>query len=242
MGSIRPSAGRRRRRPRPGRATEAAADPSRTAATDGAAIQRIRGPGAQARQAGGRAQIIPFLMCRRAAATDSDPRQGGSGEVFPPCSVAQQPEFTRLGSVRPVVISPAEWLLLAGRLSRDSGDYSVTTWITRRPDGGRLGKEIGPWLRSFRVGQVAQAAAGRDCCAQQCLVACLGPGAVGEGPGRAWAHQARPGAASFSPLRRGVTGAARGGPRRSAASRPRSAAAMAPDPRADAARSRQSQC
>jgi hypothetical protein len=48
--------------------------PSRTAATDGAAIQRIRGPGAQARQAGGRAQIIPFRMCRQAAATDSDPR------------------------------------------------------------------------------------------------------------------------------------------------------------------------
>ena len=51
--------------------------PSRTAATDGAAVQRIRGPGAQARQAGGRAhvdQIIPFRMCRQAAATDSDPR------------------------------------------------------------------------------------------------------------------------------------------------------------------------
>jgi len=47
--------------------------PSRTAATDGAAIQRIRGPDAQARQAGGRVQIIPFRMCRQAAATDSDP-------------------------------------------------------------------------------------------------------------------------------------------------------------------------
>jgi hypothetical protein len=57
------------------------------------------------------------------------------------------------------VISPAEWLLLAGRLSRDSGAYSVTTWVTRRPDSGRLGKEIGSWLRSFRVGHVAQAAA-----------------------------------------------------------------------------------
>jgi hypothetical protein len=43
-----------------GRANAAAADPSRIAATDGGAIQRIRGPGAQARQAAGRAQIIPF--------------------------------------------------------------------------------------------------------------------------------------------------------------------------------------
>jgi hypothetical protein len=41
---------------------------------------------------------------------------------------------------------PAEWLLLAGRLSRDSGDYSVTTWVTRLSDGGRLGMEIGPSL------------------------------------------------------------------------------------------------
>jgi len=69
-------------------------------------------------------------------------------------------------------------LLLADRLSRDSGDYSVTMWVTRRPDGGDLGKEIGPWLRSFRVGHVAQATAGRDWCAQECLMAYLGPGAL----------------------------------------------------------------
>ena len=56
-------------------ATAAAAEPSRTAATDGAAIQRIRGPGAQARaRRVARAQIIHFRMCRQAAATDRDPR------------------------------------------------------------------------------------------------------------------------------------------------------------------------
>lgn len=226
---------------RPG--TAVAADPSRTAATDGVAIQRIRSPGTQARQAAGRAQIIPFgCTAGRQPPTATLAPNDGSGEVFPPCSVTQRREFTRLGSSWPVVISPAEWLLLAGRLSRDSGAYSVTTWVTRRPDGGRLGKEIGSWLRSFRVGHVAQAAADPDWCAQGCLTACPGRGSVGEGPDRAWAHQARPGAASFSPLRRGVTGAARGGPRRSPASRSRSPAAMAPGPRADAARSRQSQC
>jgi hypothetical protein len=54
----------------------AAAEPEPVAkwAADGTAIQRIRGPDAQARQAGGRAQIIPFRMCRQAAATDSGPR------------------------------------------------------------------------------------------------------------------------------------------------------------------------
>ena len=80
-------------------------------------------------------------------------------------------EFTRLGSSWPVVISLPEWLLLAGRLSRDSGAYSVTTWVTLRSDSGRLGKEIGSWLRPFRVGHVAQAAADRDWCAQECLMA-----------------------------------------------------------------------
>jgi len=75
------------------------------------------------------------------------------------------------GSSWRVVISPAEWLLLAGRLSRDSGAYSVTTWVTRRSDSGRLGKEIGSWLRPFRVGHVAQAAADRDWCAQESLMA-----------------------------------------------------------------------
>jgi len=35
---------------------------------------RSSGSAAPARQAGGRAQIIPFRMCRQAAATDSDPR------------------------------------------------------------------------------------------------------------------------------------------------------------------------
>jgi len=69
------------------------------------------------------------------------------------------------------VISLPEWLLLAGRLSRDSGAYSVTTWVTRRSDSGRLGKEIGSWLRLFRVGHVAQAAADRDWCAQESLMA-----------------------------------------------------------------------
>src|SRR5689334_15662284 len=95
---------------------------------------------------------------------------GGSGEVFPPCSVTQRREFTRLGSSWPVVISPAEWLLLAGRLSRDSGDYSVTTWVTRRPDGGRLARNR--VLAALIPGRhVAQAAADRDWCAQECLMA-----------------------------------------------------------------------
>src|SRR6185437_16633310 len=57
----------------------------------------------------------------------------GSGEVFPPCPVTQRRNLRAWGSSWRVVISPAEWLLLAGHLSRDSGPYSVTTWVTRCP-------------------------------------------------------------------------------------------------------------
>lgn len=134
--------------------------PSQTAETDSAAIQRIRGPGAQAHRRARRVaahRSSPFgCAARQQPPTATLAPNDGSGEVFPPCSVTQRREFTRLGSSWPVVISPAEWLLLAGRLSRDSGAYSVTTWVTRRPDSGRLGKEIGSWLRPFRVGHVAR--------------------------------------------------------------------------------------
>ena len=144
--------------------------PSRTAATDGAAIQRIRGPGAS----GGRprtdhplSDVPPGSSHRQRPSRLTTDQE----RYFRHARLLSDGNFTRLGSSWPVVISPAEWLLLAGRLSRDSGAYSVTTWVTRRPDSGRLGKEIGSWLRPFRVGHVAQAAADRDWCAQECLMA-----------------------------------------------------------------------
>ena len=171
-GSIRPPAGRRRRRSRPGRATAAAAgrrEPRRQMAP------RSSGSAAPARRRARRVaahRSSPFgCAARQQPPTATLAPNGRSGEVFPPCSVTQRREFTRLGSSWPVVISLPEWLLLAGRLSRDSGAYSVTTWVTRRPDSGRLGKEIGSWLRPFRVGHVAQAAADRDWCAQESLMA-----------------------------------------------------------------------
>jgi hypothetical protein len=144
--------------------------PSRTAATDGAAIQRIRGPGAS----GGRprtdhplSDVPPGSSHRQRPSRLTTDQE----RYFRHARLLSDGNFTRLGSSWPVVISPAEWLLLAGRLSRDSGAYSVTTWVTRRSDSGRLGKEIGSWLRPFRVGHVAQAAADRDWCAQECLMA-----------------------------------------------------------------------
>src|SRR6516165_2530133 len=69
--------------------------PSRPAATDGAAIQRIRRPGTQARQGGGRAQIIPFgcTTTQQPPAATLAPN-GEYAEVFLPCSVTQRREFT----------------------------------------------------------------------------------------------------------------------------------------------------
>jgi len=145
VGSIRPPAGKRRRRSRPGRATAAAAgrrEPRRQMAP------RSSGSAAPARRRARRVaahRSSPFgCAARQQPPTATLEPNDGSGEVFPPCSVTQRREFTRLGSSWPVVISLPEWLLLAGRLSRDSGAYSVTTWVTRRSDSGRLGKEIGP--------------------------------------------------------------------------------------------------
>ena len=132
---------------RAGRATAAAADPSRSAATDRAAIQRTSGPGAQARQAGGRAEIIPFGCAAGQQPPTATLAQDGSGKVFP-CSVTQRREFTRLGSAWPVVIGPAEWLLLASLLSRDSAEYAEMVWITCRSRLRPSGHQIGPSLRS----------------------------------------------------------------------------------------------
>jgi hypothetical protein len=112
---------------------------------------------------GRRAQIISFGCPAGAAATEQRPSRPAADRerYFPLCSVTQLREFTCLDSAWPVVIGPAEWLLLAGRVSRDSGDYAVTTWVSyrsrRRPSWG---KEIGPLLLSPMARSIARAVRG----------------------------------------------------------------------------------